>query len=178
MNLQEIESMPFYKTVKIYNFLDETLPVSLQDNKGYIVANEYVSANEETAMTMMACDSIDCRPGNLGIRAIEGTPRFGPILAIGNDNLDVDFSTNGFGRSLVPVVRMNVGRSASSSTKDVMLDDSNKVLAYPNPANQSVRRPRPPHRRAFLPATGIRRRRLRASTGYARRSQQRGERRC
>ncbi|MBP7273398.1 MAG: T9SS type A sorting domain-containing protein [Saprospiraceae bacterium] len=131
------ESMPFYKTVKIYNFLDEMLPVSLQDNKGYIVMAEYVSANEETTMTMMACDSIDYGPAIWASEQL-GTPRFGPILAIGNDNLDVDFSTNGFGRSLVPVVRMNVNRSASSSTKDVVLDDSNKVLAYPNPANQSV----------------------------------------
>lgn len=73
-----------------------------------------------------------------GLQGLDkGPARYAPILSLingtaGNADLDENWSTQSFGRDLVPTIRLNI--SLPVSTKDVVLEGKFDVV--PNPANE------------------------------------------
>lgn len=112
--------------------IDSDIP-ELEDNFYYIAMVEYLTG-----------DDVD-----FGLRATEGRdytamafltdsleqPRFAGMLAIDETLADEVFSSLGFGRDIVPLVRLNV--AAPNGTNDPLAEE-NLVEVFPNPVTTDV----------------------------------------
>ncbi len=119
-------------SVPLFNFLDQSLGVPLEDNTPYILMAEYVGLNDQTTMVLLGSDEFDYGAQILRSREI-GTPRFGSLLGIGDDT--EDYSTLGFGYDLVPVVRFSIEEIVST---EEALTNENLVDIFPNPTKDVV----------------------------------------
>ena len=102
----------------------------LESNKHYLVMLEYTAPNATTDLWLASSDAFEYNAMIfLNGPDILARPRFGSMLAIGELST-AEYSSNGFGTDLVPVVRLNTG--VIVGTKDP-LSPNNRVEVYPNP---------------------------------------------
>jgi len=105
--------------------------ILLESNTHYLVMLEYTAPDALTDLWLAASDAFDYSAMVfLNGPDILARPRFGSMLAIGELST-AEYSSNGFGRDLVPVVRLNTG--FVTGTKNP-LGANNRVEVYPNPA--------------------------------------------
>ncbi|MDZ4680240.1 MAG: T9SS type A sorting domain-containing protein [Saprospiraceae bacterium] len=102
----------------------------LVSNTHYLVMLEYTAPDAVTDLWLAASDAVDYNAMIfLNGPDVLARPRFASMLAIGELST-AEYSSNGFGTDLVPVVRLNTGIIVG--TKDP-LNDNNRVDVYPNP---------------------------------------------
>ncbi|NUO01568.1 MAG: T9SS type A sorting domain-containing protein [Saprospiraceae bacterium] len=110
--------------------LDFDEPALLENNTHYLLMLEYTAPDDETDLFLGASEAFDYGAMVfLNGPEVLARPRFASMLAIG-DPSTAEFSSNGFGRDIVPVVRLNV--EPATGTKDP-LTANNVVAVYPNP---------------------------------------------
>lgn len=112
----------------------------------YIVMVEYID-DEGTDGINFFLESSDERDYNAGVFLTEpddpitpeqeggdfGPARYALFLQIGSED---EFNSTGFGRDLVPLVRLNMNLDPDLNTAD--LSDENEIKLYPNPASEIV----------------------------------------
>ena len=109
-------------------------PVALKDETSYVLALEYL-ANDNTDLALTAADDVDYGASVL-VSQLLGAPRYASMLAINGDLSTEPFSSTGFGRNFIPVVRMTI-KGEATSTKDKK-DINNEFTVYPNPASELI----------------------------------------
>jgi len=105
-------------------------PALLESNTHYVLMLEYTSPNAETDLFMGASEALDYSAMVfVNSNEIFSRPRYASMLSVG-DPSTAEFSSVGFGRDIVPVVRLHVG--PLTNTKDP-LSSNNLIAVYPNP---------------------------------------------
>lgn len=109
--------------------------VELKDDTDYLLMVEYL-ANERTSVFLGASNTIDYSAAIFTSNLL-GTPRYGSMLGVPSDgDLSVEaFSSVGFGRNLVPVVRLNVGIPVNANDVQVL---KNEFHLFPNPTSDQI----------------------------------------
>lgn len=112
--------------------LDFDEQVQLESNTHYILMLEYTAPDAETNLFLGSSEAYDYG-AMVFVNSPEvlDRPRFAAMLAVG-DLSTAEFSSNGFGRDIVPVVRLNVGPSTNTKAP---LSERNLVEIYPNPVH-------------------------------------------
>jgi Secretion system C-terminal sorting domain len=125
-------------TVPLINFPSgDPGPVDLESGQAYVLMVEY-SVNDEVDLALVASDVLDY--GAMVFRSEldgipEGNGRYSGLLGINGDLESEPYSSVGFGRNLVPVVRLNI--STPVSTEET-LDAYNIIEISPNPADSKI----------------------------------------
>ena len=114
-------------------------PIDIETGDHLVVAVEY-NTNDENDFFMATNDERNYGAmifrSELPEEGIAGpTSRYAGMLAINEPLTDEPYSSVGFGRDLVPVVRLNVSLVTNT---EVALDPANKVEITPNPANNVI----------------------------------------
>ena len=106
--------------------------VALKDDTDYILCLEFIT-EDDSRVEFAVSDERDY--GAMVLNSLQqDRPRFAGMLGIAGSLEDEPYSSLGFGRNFVPVVRLNIGEEPLfSSTKDE-LDPATVVQLYPNPA--------------------------------------------
>lgn len=102
--------------------------VQLESNTHYILMLEYTAPDANTDLFLGGSEAYDYA-AMIFVNEVLVRPRFASMLAIG-DLSTAEFNSNGFGRDIVPVVRLNV--TPGTGTTDP-LSPNNVVEVYPNP---------------------------------------------
>jgi PA domain/Secretion system C-terminal sorting domain len=126
-------------TVPLLNFPSgDPGPVELDSDQAYVIMVEY-NINDEVDFALVASDVIDYGAMafrseiNGGIPA--GLARYAGMLGVNGDLESEAYSSIGFGRDLVPVVRLNIQQPTSI---EETLDASNLIEISPNPADNKI----------------------------------------
>ncbi len=111
-------------------------PSVLEEGAHYLVMVEY-PATEQVNVVLGASDVIDYS-ATIFASNLAGTPRFGSFLGVPADGdlAGEAYSSLGFGRDLVPVVRLNVTSSAVDGIDVQVL--KNEFKLFPNPATDQI----------------------------------------
>lgn len=111
-------------------------PSVLEEGAHYLLMVEYL-ATEQINVVLGASDAIDYS-ATVFASNLAGTPRFGSFLGLPADGdlFGIDYSSLGYGRDLVPVVRLNVTPSVLDGTNDQVL--KNEFKLFPNPASDQI----------------------------------------
>lgn len=110
-------------------------PIQLTPGTDYLLMLEYY-AEDEVDITFSASDAFDYSAMVFASQLLE-QPRYGSMLGIAGDITSTDYGSLGFGRDLVPVVRMHVGSDPRLDTNtDNILSDNDKIEVFPNPAQE------------------------------------------
>lgn len=110
-------------------------PVALKDDTEYVVMLEYFASNSTDNLTFAGSDEFDYG-AQVFASQLTGTPRYAGVLGINGDLTSEPYSTLGFGRNIVPVVRMSITNTATSTEDLASLD--NEFSVYPNPAKEEI----------------------------------------
>jgi len=103
----------------------------LESNKHYLVMLEYTAPDAVTDLWLASSEAFEYNAMIfLNGPDILARPRFGSMLAIGELST-AEYSSNGFGTDLVPVVRLNTGIIVTGTNEQ--LGANNRVEVYPNP---------------------------------------------
>ena len=105
----------------------------LSDNTNYIVMLEYRASDDLADLFYAAADNLDYSAMALNSDQ-QDRPRYSAFLGISGDLETEPYSSNGFGRDIVPIVRLNVTDSPLISSQEDITLPSNTVLINPNPA--------------------------------------------
>lgn len=123
------------ETITIPFPAEGSAPVALKDETAYVLMLEFPSNGPTDNITFAAADDRDYG-AQIFVSALNGTPRYGSLLGI-NGNLDSEpYSTLGFGTEIVPVARMSI-TSTPTSTKDLAKLD-NEFTVFPVPATEKI----------------------------------------
>jgi hypothetical protein len=107
----------------------------LSDDQDYILMIEFI-AEDETRVDFGAGSALDYGAMVLNSEQ-QGNPRYAGMLGIAGDLESESYSSLGFGRNFVPVVRLNIGETPIfSSTQEPIVADAVKV--FPNPASDQT----------------------------------------
>lgn len=117
-----------------------TLPfpeVELEDDSEYLLMVEF-QADDQTQVFLGASNVIDYSAAIYATTEV-GSPRYGSMLGVPSDgDLSVEsYSSVGFGRDLVPVVRMHVFDPLANSAEDVQVL-KNEFKLFPNPTSDRI----------------------------------------
>jgi len=122
-------------TVPIYTPINNNA-IELEDGAAYVLMLEY-AATDQNIIAFMITQDTDYAPAIY--RSLElGTPRYAGMIGIGEPLSSEPYSTFGFGRDIVPVAQLHISENPFTSTFDDALDPDNKVLVYPNPADDFI----------------------------------------
>lgn len=110
-------------------------PVALKDDTEYVVMLEYFASNSTDNLTFAGSDEFDYG-AQVFASQLTGTPRYAGVLGINGDLTSEPYSTLGFGRDIVPVVRMSI-TSGPTNTED-LASLTNEFSVYPNPAKEEI----------------------------------------
>lgn len=105
----------------------------LTDNTNYILTIEYRAVDDTQDLPFGAADVNDYGAMVLNSQQ-QLRPRYGSMLGIAADLDNEPYSSVGFGREIVPVIRLNVTESPLISSQEEITLPSNTVLINPNPA--------------------------------------------
>ncbi len=95
------------------------------------------STVDDVDFTMMASEAYDY--GAQAFRSEELlTPRYGSMLGINGDLTTEPYGSTGFGRDIVPVVRLGIGTEPLFLNTNDILSDDNKITVTPNPAETFI----------------------------------------
>lgn len=110
--------------------------VQLKPNQDYIAVLEYV-VEDETRLDFGASGALDY--GAMVFNSQQaGAPRYAGMLGISGNLEDETYSSVGFGRNLVPCVRLNIGDTPLFTTSVAELPSQTKMVLSPNPAQGTV----------------------------------------
>jgi hypothetical protein len=121
-------------TLPILDLFTDT-PIALEDNSDYIVVIEY-QTDSQIRIDFAASEDVDYSA--MVFRSQElGAPRYSAVLGIAG-NLDAEpYSSVGFGRDIVPVVRVSIGNpTVIINTEEVLSNES--ITLFPNPTSSEV----------------------------------------
>lgn len=105
----------------------------LKDNTDYILVLEYRALDDETDLPFGASGAYDYNAMVLNSQQ-QMRPRYGSMLGIAGDIDNEPYSSVGFGRGLVPLVRLNVTEAPLISSQEEITLPENTLLINPNPA--------------------------------------------
>jgi peroxiredoxin len=111
-------------------------PIALKDDMGYLVMLEYY-ASDETTVSFAASEDFDYN-ASVFLSQVQGMPRYSGVLGIEGDLSTANFSTVGFGRDIVPTVRMTVGSEPITSTREPAQNLNDQFFVFPNPTVQQL----------------------------------------
>ncbi len=106
----------------------------LTDNTNYILVLEYRAADNTQDLPFASTDVNDYNAMVLNSQQ-QLRPRYGSVLGIAGDIENEPYSSVGFGRENVPVIRFNVTNAPLISSQEDISLPSNAVLINPNPAS-------------------------------------------
>lgn len=109
----------------------------LEDNTHYILMVEY-QATEQVTVTFGASDLMDFS-ATIFTTNLLGAPRFGAMTGVPADgDLSIEpYGSVGFGRDIVPVVRMNVFDPLVNGDNDIQVL-KNEFTLFPNPTSDQI----------------------------------------
>jgi hypothetical protein len=116
---------------RILNLDDK--PLILKDETGYLLMVDY-QTTDDNDMLLEACDTINYEAAVWASQQIVA-PRYAGILGIGETST-TDYSTRGFGRDLVPMVRLYAKSSVVDVKEDVLAETT--VSIFPNPVSDQL----------------------------------------
>jgi len=105
----------------------------LSDNTNYIMTLEYRATDDTQDLPFGSTDVNDYNAMVLNSQQ-QLRPRYGSMLGIAGDIDNEPYSSVGFGRENVPVIRLNVTESPLISSQEDITLPENTVLINPNPA--------------------------------------------
>lgn len=108
----------------------------LKNEQGYLAVLEYV-VEDETRLDFGASGALDYGAMVFNSELL-GAPRYAGMLGISGNLEDEPYSSVGFGRDLVPCVRLNIGDTPLFTTNTTELPAQTKLKLSPNPAQGSV----------------------------------------
>lgn len=111
-------------------------PIALKDDMGYLVMLEYY-ASDETTVSFAASENFDYN-ASVFLSQVQGMPRYAGVLGVEGDLSTANFSTVGFGRDIVPTVRMTVGDMPVTSTREPAQNLNDQFFVFPNPTVQQL----------------------------------------
>ncbi|MEO0338315.1 MAG: PA domain-containing protein [Bacteroidota bacterium] len=112
-------------------------PVALKDGATYVVMVEYFAPSAASPdVVLVAADDLDYNAQIFLSDNILGNPRYASLLGISGDLTTEPYSSVGFGRDFVPVVRMSITGDATS-TRD-LANIENEFAVFPNPTSEVV----------------------------------------
>ncbi len=106
----------------------------LTDNTNYILTLEYRAADDTQDLPFGSTDVNDYNAMVLNSQQ-QLRPRFGSMLGIAGDIDNEPYSSVGFGRENVPVIRLNVTDAPLISSQEDITLPENTVSINPNPAS-------------------------------------------
>jgi len=107
-------------------------PIALKDDMAYLLMLEYYASDEDD-VAFAASDALDYN-ATVFLSQVQGMARYAGMLGIAGELSTANFSSVGFGRDLVPVVRMTIGSDQSTSTVAEPAALNDKFHIFPNPA--------------------------------------------
>lgn len=110
-------------------------PVALKDDTEYVLMLEYFANNSTDDLTLAGADDRDYS-AQIFASQLMGAARYAGMLGINGDLTSEPYSSLGFGRDFVPVVRMSISNTATSTEDLASLD--NEFSVYPNPAKELI----------------------------------------
>jgi Secretion system C-terminal sorting domain len=108
-------------------------PIIMKDETAYLLMVDY-QTTDDNDMLLEACDTIDYEAAVWASQQIVA-PRYAGILGIGETSA-ADYSTRGFGRDLVPMVRLYAKSSVVDVKEDVLAETT--VSIFPNPVSDQL----------------------------------------
>ncbi len=102
--------------------------VPLKNDKYYLAVIQYVGVNEDDNLVISASEEYNYA-ANSFITDSLGMPRYSDVVDL--TDADPSYFRNGFGGTVVPVVRLSIG--VDTDVKDHLLSDDYKMLVFPNP---------------------------------------------
>ncbi len=127
-------------TVPLINFPSgEPGPIALEDDQAYVLMVEYAT-NDEVDFALVASEETNY--SGMVFRSEETQDQAGPesryaaLLGVNGDLDSEPYSTVGFGRDIVPVVRLNI--SPKPDAVNNPLDAANIIQVSPNPADSKI----------------------------------------
>jgi hypothetical protein len=124
-------------TLPLIKFPENTIgALPLNSNTNYVIMLEYNTVGS-TPIEIAASEAYDYGATVFRSDSLE-MPRYPGMLGINGDLTTEPYSSVGFGRDIVPVVRLSVGEALGTvSTQDILSDD-NVVRVMPNPATDYI----------------------------------------
>ncbi|HKK75677.1 MAG TPA: PA domain-containing protein [Saprospiraceae bacterium] len=110
-------------------------PVALKNDTEYVLMLEYFASNSTDDLTLAASEDRDYG-AQVFASQLNGEARYAGMLAINGDLTSEAYSSLGFGRDIVPVVRMSITGTPTNTEDLASLD--NEFAVYPNPAKDLV----------------------------------------
>ena len=109
-------------------------PIGLKDDMAYLLMLEYYAADEDDVV-FAGTDVLDYT-ASVFLSQVQGMPRYAGMIAVEGDLSTANFSSIGFGRDLVPTVRITIDSERPTSTRvePAVLNDQFHV--FPNPAKE------------------------------------------
>ncbi len=107
--------------------------VLLEDNTSYVIMLEYSAETAEQDLAFGASDEFDYGAMVLNSEQ-QGAPRYSALLGIAGNLSSEAYSSVGFGRDFVPVVRLTVVEEPSNINVPTLAQ--NTLLINPNPASE------------------------------------------
>ncbi len=123
-------------SVPMLDFFTNEAGVSLEDNTHYVLMVEYVDSGDGNLYFLGASEDYDYAAAIFNSQQI-GAPRYAAMLGISPNLTTESFSWIGFGRDIVPVIRMHVNPIQVVNTHEVLSSD-NILEASPSPATNFV----------------------------------------
>lgn len=112
-------------------------PIALKDETTYVMMLEYLAADAGAPdVVFVAADDRDYNAQIFLSENILGNPRYGSLLGISGDLSTEPYSSVGFGRDFVPVVRMSIVGDPTS-IKD-LVNIENEFAVFPNPTTEYI----------------------------------------
>jgi len=111
-------------------------PIALKDEMGYLVMLEYYASDEST-VSFAASENFDYN-ASVFLSQVQGMPRYAGVLGVEGDLSTANFSTVGFGRDIVPTVRMTVGDMPVTSAREPAQNLNDQFFVFPNPTVQQL----------------------------------------
>lgn len=110
-------------------------PVALKDDTEYVLMLEYFASNSTDDLTLAGADDRDYG-AQIFASQLSGESRYAGMLGINGDLTTETYSSLGFGRDIVPVVRMGITGTPTNTEDLASLD--NEFAVFPNPAKDLV----------------------------------------
>ncbi len=108
--------------------------VPLEDNTFYLAIVQYINSSDEQDLAMLVSRVYDYNATTFAYQVAGTAARYPVVLNVGPEP-SPDYSTTGFGRGTIPMIRMSIGNTVNAPE---VLSDANKVKVFPNPTNNDI----------------------------------------
>lgn len=111
-------------------------PIELEDNTAYALMIEY-AATDQRIIAFMITQDTDYAPAIYRSQEL-GAPRYAALIGYGDPLSSQPYDSFGFGRDVVPIARLHISENPFIVNTNEILSPDNKVVVYPNPANDFI----------------------------------------